>query len=280
MLTETLNDGIYIEKQVRVPTFSMTYEHFHTYCEIFYLKSGNCIYSVNNVRYHLSAGDVFIAAPGDSHQTQYEGLFPCERTIIYCRLDILPNSFWDTHPEINTHLSRSGKVILSSKGQLQMDSLLKRMLEENNVPDEFSYEVLLHEMITLLLTIERSGVFVYEKLEHENGISTDIESAIRYIALNFTLPLTLEDVADSINLSPTYLSRKFRKVTGVTFKEYINFIRIRQACQMLLTTDDSITKIATNCGFNSSNYFKDCFHRINGVSPRAFRKQAKIHSLS
>ena len=57
------------------------------------------------------------------------------------------------------------------------------------------------------------------------------------------------------------------------------YIRIRQASQMLLTTDDSVTKIAVSCGFNSSNYFKDCFRRINGVSPRAFRKQSETHSF-
>ena len=78
----------------------------------------------------------------------------------------------------------------------------------------------------------------------------------------YALPLTLEEVAENISLSPTYLSRKFKKVTGVTFKEYLNYIRIKQSCQMLLTTDDSVTKIAVDCGFNSSNYFKDCFRGI------------------
>ena len=85
-------------------------------------------------------------------------------------------------------------------------------------------------------------------------------------------------MAGQINLSPTYLSKKFRKVTGVTFKEYVNYIRIKQAVQALLTTDDSITKIAVDCGFNSSNYFKDIFRKINGVSPRAFRKQSTAPS--
>ena len=70
MYTEENNQGIYVEKQVRVPSFSMSYEHIHTYCEFFYLKKGNCIYSVNKNLYHLSAGDVFIVTPGDSHCTQ------------------------------------------------------------------------------------------------------------------------------------------------------------------------------------------------------------------
>ena len=89
------------------------------------------------------------------------------------------------------------------------------------------------------------------------------------------MPLTLTEVAAAISLTPTYLSRKFKRITGTTFKEYLNYIRIRQASQMLLSTDISVTQIAIRCGFNSSNYFKDCFRRINGVSPRTFRQQAR-----
>ena len=277
MYTEDCNEGIYIERQIRVPTFSMTYEHFHQYYEIFYLKTGNCIYSVNNVLYHLTAGDIFIVAPGDSHSTKYEGLVPCERTVVYCLPEVLPDYYWESHSYIQGKLSRSGKVILMKDGRASMEALLDTMLQENNIPDEFSYEFLQLQMMTLLLTIRRNGIFVYEQLKENTSISTDIEAALRYIAQNFALPLTLNDVAESINLTPTYLSRKFRRVTGVTFKEYVNFIRIRQASQMLLTTDDSVTKIATNCGFNSSNYFKDCFRRVNGVSPRTFRKQSRHH---
>lgn len=275
MYTEENNDGIYIEKQVRVPTFTMTYEHFHTYCEIFYLKTGSCIYSVDNNLYHLTAGDVFIVTPGDTHCTRYEGLVPCERVVVYCRLEAIPDWFWEQHSDIHDNIMRSGKVILVKKGQRQLENLLSRMLEENNLPDEYSYEFLVLQTIALLLCIKRSGIFVYEQLKQKGSISTDIEDALRYIAQNYALPITLEEVAENINLSPTYLSKKFRKVTGVTFKEYVNYIRIKQACQALLTTDDSITKIAVDCGFNSSNYFKDIFRKINGVSPRTFRKQSK-----
>lgn len=278
MYTEENNHGIYIEKQVRVPSFTMSYEHVHEYCEIFYLKSGSCIYSVNENLYHLAAGDVFLVAPGDYHCTRYEGLVPCERVVVYCLPHVLPEDYMLLHPDISDNLSRSGKVILVKKGQLQLENILERMLEENNVPDEYSHELLKLQMMTLLLILKRNGIFVYDQLKRRDNISTDIEDALRYIAQNFSLPLTLEEVAEKINLTPTYLSKKFKKITGVTFKEYVNYIRIRQACQMLLTTDDSITTIAINCGFNSSNYFKDCFRRINGVSPRAYRNHSALHN--
>ena len=89
-------------------------------------------------------------------------------------------------------------------------------------------------------------------------------------------PLTLEEVAGYCNLSPTYFSRKFRLITGQTFKEHVNYIRLRQATQMLLMTDNSITKIAMLCGFGSSNYFKDLFRASTGRSPREYRKHSGL----
>lgn len=268
-------EGIYIEKKVRIPSFAMTYEHSHIYCEIFYLKTGNCLYTLYDTTYHLKAGDMFIVAPGDSHSTRYEGMVPCERIVVYCELEVIPQSFWDQYPDMYGAVNHSGKVIFSNRGRLQMEDILSRMVEESSFPDEYSRQFLVYQSLELLLGIKRSGVFVYEKPMGTRGASSDIEDAFDYIAINYAASLTLEDVAKKINLSPTYLSRKFKKVAGVTFKEYITYVRIKQSCQALLTTDDSITKIAFDCGFNSSNYFKDVFRRINGVSPRAFRLNAK-----
>ncbi len=256
----------------------MTYEHVHSYCEIFYLKSGSCIYRVNSNTYHLTAGEAIIVAPGDSHCTSYEGLVPCERIIVYCKPEAIPQNFLEKHDNIYQNLKRSGKVILNKKGQMKVEGVLLRMMEENNMPNEHSFELLSLFVMEMLLFLDRSGIFVCETLPVNDGISTDIADTLSYIAQNYQLPLSLEDVAGQINLSPTYLSKKFRKTTGVTFKEYVNYIRIKQAVQALLTTDDSITKIAVDCGFNSSNYFKDIFKKINGVSPMAFRRQSKAPS--
>lgn len=275
---EDNNNGIYVEKQIRIPTFTMTYEHTHAYCEIFFLKTGSCIYHVNNNTYHLTAGEAMVVAPGDSHSTSYEGLVPCERIIVYCKPEAIPESFLKKHDSISKNIRRSGKIILDKKGQIKTDGILLRMMEENNMPDEHSFELLGLYVMEMLLCLDRSGIFVCESLRVNDGISTDIADTLTYIAQNYRLPLSLEDVAGQINLSPTYLSKKFRKVTGITFKEYVNYIRIKQAVQALLTTDDSITKIAVDCGFNSSNYFKDIFRKINGVSPRDFRKQSTAPS--
>lgn len=229
---------VYVERALHGPVFRMSYEHTHTYCEIFYLKSGTCTYTVNQGQWHLEAGDLFIVAAGDPHSTRYEGKTSCERIIVFCKSDVLA-------------------------GMMRGD------------PTEVQ-QVLELESLHLVLLLLRNGIFSHETMSPKEGYSADIERALKYIALNYQQPLTLEEVAGYCNLSPTYFSRKFRLITGQTFKEHVNYIRLRQATQMLLMTDNSITKIAMLCGFGSSNYFKDLFRASTGRSPREYRKHSGL----
>lgn len=274
MYTESNNPGIYIEKRIRIPGSLMSYEHTHKYYELFYLKNGTCVYSVSKNVHNISAGEIFSVTPGDPHSTRYEGDTPCERIVVYFDPEILGEEYWKQHSELAKGLSSSGKIILNAVGRVRFEKILDDMQSESNNPNEYSSEFLFLYLEMLLLEITKDGIFIYEDAKSYEGISRDIEEVLRFIGSNFASPLTLEDVAKKISLSDTYFSKKFKKETGTTFSEYLNNIRIRQAIQMLLTTDDSVTKISVNCGFNSSNYFKDCFKKIVGMSPRSFKKQS------
>lgn len=258
---------VYVERALHGPVFRMSYEHTHTYCEIFYLKSGTCTYTVNQGQWHLEAGDLFIVAAGDPHSTRYEGKTSCERIIVFCKADVLAGMMRGDPTEVQQALERSCKVILNAETRTMVEALLDQMLLENDLPRKYSEQVLELESLHLVLLLLRNGIFSHETMSPKEGYSADIERALKYIALNYQQPLTLEEVAGYCNLSPTYFSRKFRLITGQTFKEHVNYIRLRQATQMLLMTDNSITKIAMLCGFGSSNYFKDLFRASTGRSP-------------
>ena len=63
------------------------------------------------------------------------------------------------------------------------------------------------------------------------------------------------------------------KIPGsLCFKEYLNYIRVQKASDMLRNTDLSVTGVAMACGFSDGNYFGDVFRRLTGVSPREYRK--------
>ncbi len=271
--TDGRESRVYVEKQIRVPNFAMSYQHSHEYYEFFYLKAGSCRYMTEGRIYHLEAGNMFVVHPGDMHSTSYQGAVPCERIVVYFKPDLIEEGWWDSHTETEGFMSSSCKLSFSLKGKSVIERSLRAMLSENNMPDRYTSEILLLSMKQFLIDLVRCGTVMNDFVRSNDSFGRDIEAVIRYISENYSRPITLEEAAESINLAPTYFSRKFKKVTGSNFRDFVIGIRIRQAGQMLLTTDDSVTEIAQKCGFNSSNYFKDCFRRTVGQSPTQYRKQ-------
>ena len=83
--------------------------------------------------------------------------------------------------------------------------------------------------------------------------------------------ISLSSEAERLNVSDTYLSGRFTKETGMNFVEYINAVRIRYACLLLVQLQLPIQRVAELCGFTSSNYFARVFRRSEGRSPSEYR---------
>lgn len=98
-----------------------------------------------------------------------------------------------------------------------------------------------------------------------------IKRAAEYITNHFSEPVTLADVAENIHLNASYLSTLFKQVTGFSFKEYLNNIRIEEAQRLLANTDYPIMEIAIACGFSDQSYFTKVFKKHTGLTPKQYR---------
>lgn len=98
-----------------------------------------------------------------------------------------------------------------------------------------------------------------------------IKKAMLYISEKFNTPLSLEEVATHVHLHPSYFSTIFKNVTGSSFKEYLNKIRIEESKLLLLNTDFSIIDIAIAVGFEDQSYFSKVFKKFTGTTPKQFR---------
>jgi len=98
-----------------------------------------------------------------------------------------------------------------------------------------------------------------------------IRKAMAYIHAHFSEPLTREAIADHIGISADYLTDCFRQELGITPSTYIRRYRIRQACDLLRNTDQSITQIALAVGFSDGAHFTRTFQKEIGTTPRAYR---------
>ena len=96
---------------------------------------------------------------------------------------------------------------------------------------------------------------------------------VDYITENYASPFTLSDVAERFAMSSSQFSRYFRRTTGNTFTDFINQLRINRACQLLMETDQYISTICYNVGFNNVANFNRRFMEIKHMTPSEFRTQ-------
>jgi signal transduction histidine kinase/DNA-binding LacI/PurR family transcriptional regulator/AraC-like DNA-binding protein len=101
-----------------------------------------------------------------------------------------------------------------------------------------------------------------------------VKQASAFIQQNYTRSFSLEELSKKIGVSKSYLSRIFKADTGISLWDYLNRYRIQKAKELLLLTDESITAIAADVGYEEVGYFGRVFREIAGCSPRAFRQQA------
>ena len=124
-----------------------------------------------------------------------------------------------------------------------------------------------------LENVEETFLYVKNQLNSKNSYSgREIEL---YVNQHFKEFISLSGVADEFHMNAAYLGRLFQKTTGVSFKQYVNELRIEEAKRLLLFTDMMIYEIAAEVGFSESKYFITRFTEMTGVSPAEYRKNIK-----
>ena len=102
-----------------------------------------------------------------------------------------------------------------------------------------------------------------------------IGNIIDHILENFDVDLNAVDAADMAGMSLTTFGRNFSSVTGHSFVEFVNRVRIGQACGMLYASDDQVTSICFDVGFKNVANFNRHFLKIKGMTPSIYRETAR-----
>ena len=120
------------------------------------------------------------------------------------------------------------------------------------------------------------GLFAYaEKLAstHPASEKDAIDLSIEYMQEHLEVPLMLETLASSVNLSVSQYSSVFRKKTGYSPIEYFNQLKVQRACQYLQFTSLRISEIALKLGLDDAYYFSRMFTKLMGMSPKEYRNK-------
>ncbi len=98
-----------------------------------------------------------------------------------------------------------------------------------------------------------------------------INAILKYVEDNLDRDLSLNEVAEHVGLSANYVTRYFKRKTGMNFKQYLTQKQIERSKELLLGTRLTIERIAAKCGYNSSKQFIAAFSKVTGVTPNRFR---------
>lgn len=130
------------------------------------------------------------------------------------------------------------------------------------------------EIITIQTLLQ---MFIHLYREH-GDVSPELRTGIRqiddivaYISDNISEEFTLDDLAARYSVSPGYLSKRFREMTGIPLFEYINCERVKKACSLLKSSNHSVIDIAFSVGYNNISYFNRYFRKIMKMTPKEFR---------
>lgn len=257
--------------------FEMKNEHYHDYYEIYYLIEGTRSMFMNDKVYHLHDGDLVMIPKGMIHRTSYllEGKntpVECERVALCfdeeCIKTLLKEIGYENYMEAFHHK----RITIPANRRVDFEELLMKMLEESRGLDEYSEYLCKKYCEEIILFILRCQKFGNQQMNQASILDQDMIDAVQYINEHFMEEITLHSMAKRVSVSDSYFSKKFRFITGFGYKEYLNTVRIRHACELLLSTDLSITEISEACGYMDSNYFGDAFKKVKNISPREYRK--------
>lgn len=242
-------------------------EHFHDWLEFTFVLDGEQKITVNNRDYTLCSGDFLMVNYGEIHSSvcirpvekltlqirrgyleNYSPLFDASKILCSTSLITSPEQYYSYRNLVSffskmcsTFLEARGNPTLAFKGYccLFLDELMRSML--NQSPDR-----------------SRRGRY--------------LEEILYILNIHYSQEITLNDLAEELNLAPEYVSRLLKKELGMGFKEYLTKLRLDHACVLLRTTKKSMLEISETCGFPSVKSFNSYFRTNFGMTPSSWRK--------
>ena len=128
---------------------------------------------------------------------------------------------------------------------------------------------ILHDLSLFEWRTLATSAYAKAPLHHE---SRRVEHIKDYIHAHYAEPITLDDIANLISMSPSSCSRFFRSNAGKTVTDYILDVRLGNASRALVDTNDSVSVICYRCGFNNLSNFNRVFKAKKGMTPSEFRR--------
>ncbi len=251
--------------------------HFHNYMEIGICHMGTGTMYFEDVNIPYKGGEFTVIPKNYPHSTK-----STEGTINYWEylfVDV-ESAVRDMCGGNNSKADRliqklnAGAIIKEAEENPKVADRIREILDCMRDADEFYKEEANALLYALIVEIARMIDLDDERvLGAEAKMSQAVARIVEYIGDNYMKPIKIDKLAEDNHFSATHFRRVFTSQINMTPLEYINLVRVQNACEYLRNTDKSIGEIAQLCGFGAISTFNRNFSRMKGMSPGQWRKQ-------
>ena len=278
------DEKVYIHLSTDFPEF-VDVLHSHEFIELVYVLSGEAVHTVGSKQYTVRCGDVVLINSGTAHKFTPRTEV-CERFVAY-DLMFTPDFFDAMSIKMSSfealkhcflfysmfpkEAEDMADMHLSGKKFSDYGELFTKIYHEFKGEEKGYIELIRAYVIELLIKLFRD-------VEKEGAISlspskTDtVRKAVAFIKDNYSVNLSVGEIAANVFLGPDYFRKLFREVTGTSVSIFVQTLRIDEACRLLKTTNEPIKDIGAKIGYGDQKSFYQAFKKLTGKTPKEYRE--------
>lgn len=253
--------------------------HYHPECEITCIHKGEGTLFIGDRILDYKDNELVIIGPNLPHEwrssIKEKPDNHSQSIAVHFQPGCLGNSF-NNIPEmtaVNKMLEQAAQGILIKNRDTQ-EHIKERLLKMFAAEGIYRVSLLLSVLHDI---VNADEVEFLSSISFVNSIQNDTNERMNriyeYVMKNFKSPITIEDVAGNVFMTPTSFCHFFKKSSNKTFTQYVNEIRIGYACKLLYENKFNIARIAFESGFENLAHFNKQFKKIKGASPSQYIKQ-------
>jgi len=242
--------------------------HISTSCELLYVVSGEVELHLHGRRHHAGPGDLLLVPSGTEHRDDFD---------LDAGLQVFMVSFhWDAEEEFFRQVSNEILRGLPAYRKAEIAAQVERLHRDTHGDAPADLLVARARLFTILMLIlrEAAGTPAEEKPDAGGRRRRALTlAARRYLDRNYAQPLSLEDVARALDVSPFYLSHVFSEENDFSLIAYLTTVRMEKARELLQAGAKNVSEVARGVGYENSNYFSKVFRRHFGFPPSELRAE-------
>lgn len=266
------------EKWIQVYGENIDNMHFHNLMEIGYCHYGDGDLVIEDAMYRFGAGMVSCIPANFLYVTKSDTDVRAFWEYIYVSPGDILKQGGKSEQEIRDIMDAVGRnaFFIRTEENPMIVTLVRSVFEEMQNKGEHYRDCVEGLVYSLLFEIAR---FNGRGMGHPCGKynSLQLENAIEYVEKNYPDNFKIADLAKECHMSETHFRRVFQEKMNMTPVEYVNFVRVKKACELIDKTDISMEDVAEKVGFITPSTFNRNFRRIIGTSPYQWKKRPDNH---